>query len=45
MPIAWSWTAAYCALSARAERGRIKPLYPEPDVPIEMPNTNLPSTH
>jgi hypothetical protein len=29
---------------ARAERGHAKPVFLEPDVPITMPDTNLPST-
>lgn len=34
-----------CSDCARAEQGHVEPLYPEPDVPITMPNTNLPQTH
>jgi hypothetical protein len=34
-----------CNECAQAERGHAKPVFPEPDVPITMPNTNLPSTH
>jgi hypothetical protein len=30
---------------AQAERGHAKPVFLEPDVPITMPNTNLPATH
>ena len=34
-----------CSECAQVERGHVTPLYPEPDVPITMPNTNLPQTH
>jgi hypothetical protein len=34
-----------CNECAQAERGNAEPAFPQPDVPISMPNTNLPSTH
>jgi recombinational DNA repair protein (RecF pathway) len=34
-----------CHACAQAKRGHVTPLYPEPDVPITMPSTNLPQTH
>jgi hypothetical protein len=34
-----------CNECAQAERGHAEPAFPQPDVPISMPNTNLPSTH
>lgn len=34
-----------CRECARAEQGHVVPLSPEPNVPITMPNTNLPQSH
>jgi hypothetical protein len=34
-----------CSDCARAEQGHVTPLYPDVEVPITMPNTNLPQTH
>ena len=35
----------FCLECWRAEHGHVIPLYPEPEVPIDMPSTNLPQTH
>ena len=34
-----------CNDCARSQDGHVTPVYPEPDVPITMPNTNLPQSH
>ena len=34
-----------CTDCARAEQGHVIPVYPDVDVPITIPNTNLPQTH
>jgi hypothetical protein len=34
-----------CSDCARAEQGHVIPVYPDVDVPITIPNTNLPQTH
>ena len=34
-----------CAECARADRGVVEPVMDRPDVPITMPNTNMPNTH
>jgi hypothetical protein len=37
--------AFYCADCARTKRGHVQPVMDQPNVPITMPNTNLPNTH
>jgi hypothetical protein len=34
-----------CAECNGAERGAVDPVMDRPDVPITMPNTNMPNTH
>ena len=34
-----------CSDCARVEQGHVIPVYPDVDVPITIPNTNLPQTH